>query len=210
MNLHQTELREYRRNREKIGHIQRHINSTIAEHLIEEIKFDESICEQLRSLTRRCSQSRTDRKYQAQLAYNTAKVFHSRRENFEDWASNFQTAYTRAKQLNLPQVSEYSSHRDLIKAISQIDTSYTAEFSRRIYAAEESTTPSNSEQELLNMLAEYRRYYRTNYGTTRIRSYGAHAAHSAPTLNNETSPYNKRKRTQHRPSKPCLCGDMHY
>jgi len=62
------------------------------------------------------------------------------------------------------------------------------------------------------MLAEYLRYYRTNHGTaTRIGSYGAHAAHTAPTLNNEQSPYNKKKRTHHNtPSKPCLCGDMHY
>ena len=223
--FHYKELKEYRRTREKIGHIQRHINSTIVEHLLEEIKFDESIREQLkrltkrcsqsktdreyqlRNLTRRCSQSETDRKYQAQLAYNTAKVFHPRRENFEDWASSFQTAYDRAKQLNLPEVAECSSHRDLLNAISQIDSSFTAEFNRRICAAEESSVPSDSEQELRNMLAEYLRYYRTNH-KIRTTSYGVPAA---ATLNKGPSPSNKRKKTQYNaPSKPCLCGDMHY
>jgi len=49
--------------------------------------------------------------------YNSAKVFHSRRENIEDWAIIYLTALDRAKQLNLLEVIDFRLYQDLLRVV---------------------------------------------------------------------------------------------
>jgi len=48
------------------------------------------------------------------------------------------------------------------------------------------------------------------YRTTRSTKANIHGGAFAATLNGEESPYNKKRKRQNKPSKPCLCGDIHF
>ena len=138
----------------------------------------------------------------------------------EDWVIIYLTVFDRAKQLNLPEVVDFRPYQDLLRVVDQIHPSYALLLSQTIYDVEEAYTGSEPvNPSAPQLLAKYLAYYRT-VETKPARSarqpsaytaHAAHAAHAAPTLNGEPSPYHKRKRTQNNaPSKPCLCGDMHY
>jgi len=70
-------------------------------------------------------------------AQPVTKTLHARRSNIEDWCSEFLTAYNRAKQLNLPEVHGFRAHKDLVRAIKQVDAAYAASASLNIFKAEE-------------------------------------------------------------------------
>jgi len=214
MTLYRAELKEYRRTQDKISQVRNHITNTIQQSLLYHIIHQKSVRDKLKTLQALFLPSKSIRDYQVRSMYNSAKVFHSHRENIEDWAITYLTAFDRAKQLNLPEVADFRPHQDLLRVVDQIHPSYASLLSQTIYDAEEVYTGSEPvNPSAPQLLAKYLAYYRTveTKPARSARQPSAYAARAAPTLNSEPSPYHKRKRTQNNtPSKPCLCGDMHY
>ena len=83
------------------------------------------------------SPTTADQEYRVQRAYQSAKILHARRSNVEDWCNTFLTAYHRAKQLNLPEIHGFRPHKDLVRAIKQVEPAFAANISLEIFKAEE-------------------------------------------------------------------------
>jgi hypothetical protein len=129
--------------------------------------------------------------------------------NIKDWCSEVLIAYNRAKQLDLPEVHGFRAHKDLVRAIKQVDAAYAASASLDIFKAEETwnlncNVPIPNQSQLSTTLADFLCYYRT----THSRKTNIHGGVFGATLNGQRSPYNKKRpRDDAKPSKPCLCGD---
>lgn len=208
LTLYNAEIKEYRRTRDKLGQIEMHVADSIAQDLIYQIKDKPTLYEQLKALRDLIAPSQADREYHVQEAYNSAKVLHADRENLEDWAITFLSAYNRAKEVNLPEVLGYRPHKDLIRAIKQVDSGYAATMSIKVFDAEAASLPTTTvvNPTLPELLSMYLRYYRTTYTAKSTTQGGTFAA----TLNQEESSYSrKRLREDGTPLKPCLCGDYH-
>jgi hypothetical protein len=112
----------------------------------------------------------------------------------------------------LPEVHGYGAHKDLVRAIKQVDAAYAASVSLDIFKAEETwnsnrNIPIPNQSQLSTLLADFLRYYRT----TNTRKTNILGGVFGATLNGQGSPYNKkRSRDNAKPSKPCLCGDNHF
>jgi hypothetical protein len=112
----------------------------------------------------------------------------------------------------LPEVHGFRAHKDLIRAIKQVDAAYAASASLSIFKAEETwnlnrNVPVPNQSQLPTTLADFLRYYRT----THSRKTNIHGGVFSATLNGQRSPYNKKRpRDDEKPSKPCLCGDNHF
>jgi hypothetical protein len=211
LSLYNTELKEYRRTKDKLSQIKAHVADLMAQDLIYQIKDKPTLYEQLKALRDLIAPSQANREYQVQKAYNSAKVLHADTENLEDWAIAYLSAYNRAREINLPEVSGFRPHKDLIRAIKQVDSGYAATMSIKVFEAEASqptTHATNAVNPTLpELLSTYLRYYRTTYTVKTSTHGGIFAA----TLNQQESLY-KRKRSleDDKPSKPCLCGDQHF
>jgi hypothetical protein len=57
--------------------------------------------------------------------YNKLKKF-SKKENVEDWLSQWEVVYTKGEKLNLPNVMDERPLLDFTHAISTINSSYTS------------------------------------------------------------------------------------
>ncbi|PVH91406.1 hypothetical protein DM02DRAFT_485852, partial [Periconia macrospinosa] len=179
--------------------------------LLYHIKDKPTVCDQIKTLQGLYSPTSADQEYRIQKAYESAKVLHARRSNIEDWCSDFLTAYNRAKQLDLPEVHGFRAHKDLIRAIKQVDAAYAASISLDIFKAEETwnsnrNAPAPNQAQLPTVLADFLRYYRTTYS----RKTNIHGGIFEATLNQEKSPYSKKRPRDAMPTKPCLCGDTHF
>jgi hypothetical protein len=208
---YRSELKQFNQNHDKLGQVAVHITKTISQDLIYLIKDRSTIYDQLKLLQERFSPTMADREYRIQKAYESAKVFHARRSNIEDWCNSFQLAYDRARQLDLPDVHGFRPHKDLIRALKQIDPGYAATIASQIFEAEEAWNldrqrPIEGRETVAAVLARFMRFYRT----TRSTKANIHGGVFAATLNGEESPYNKKRKRQNKPSKPCLCGDIHF
>ena len=116
----------------------------------------------------------------------------------------------------MPEVHGFRAHKDLVRAIKQVDAAYAASASLNIFKAEEtwnlnSNAPVPTESQLSTVLADFLRYYRT----TQSRKTNIHGGVFGATLNDQESPYKKKRsrssaRNDRKPSKPCLCGDDHF
>lgn len=206
------EIKEYRRLKDKLGQVESHITKTIDQELLYHIKDKDSLYEQLKTLRDLYSPTTTDQEYRVQNAYESAKVLHARRSNIEDWCNTFLTAYHRAKQLDLPEVFGFRPHKDLVRAIKQVEPAYAANISLEIFKAEETWNANRSalipnHAQLATILADFLRYFRT----TQSRKANIHGGVFGATLNGKESPYNKKRgRSDTKPIKPCLCGDIHF
>ena len=210
--IYYNEIKEYRRLKDKLGQVKAHITKTIQQDLLYHIKDKLTVRDQIKTLEELYSPTTADQEYRVQKAYEAAKVLHARRSNIEDWCSEFLTAYNRAKQLDLPEVHGFRAHKDLIRAIKQIDAAYAASASLDIFKAEEAwnsnrNIPIPHQSQLSTVLADFLRYHRT----TNSRKVNIHGGVFSATLNSQGSPYNKKRtRDSAKPSKPCLCGDNHF
>jgi hypothetical protein len=195
-----------------LGQVEAHITKTIQQDLLYHIKDKLSIHDQIKTLQELYSPTTADQEYRVQKAYEAAKTLYARRSNIEDWCSEFLTAYNRAKQLNLPEVHGFRAHKDLVRAIKQVDAAYAASASLNIFKAEETwnlnrNAPVPIESQLSTVLADLLRYHRT----THSRKTNIHGGVFGATLNSQESTYKrKRSRDDKKPSKPCLCGDNHF
>jgi hypothetical protein len=188
------DIKEYRRLKDKLGQVEAHITKTIQQDLLYHIKDKPSIYDQIKTLQELYSPTTADQEYRVQKAYESAKTLHARRSNIEDWCSEFLTAYNRAKQLNLPEVHGFRAHKDLIRAIKQVDAAYAASASLSIFKAEETwnlnrNVPVPNQSQLPTTLADFLRYYRT----THSRKTNIHGGVFSATLNGQRSPYNKKR-----------------
>ncbi|CAE7204972.1 hypothetical protein PTNB73_07013 [Pyrenophora teres f. teres] len=188
------DIKEYRRLKDKLGQVEAHITKTIQQDLLYHIKDKLSIYDQIKTLQELYSPTTADQEYRVQKAYESAKTLHSRRSNIEDWCSEFLTAYNRAKQLNLPEVHGFRAHKDLVRAIKQVDAAYAASASLNIFKAEETwnlnrNAPVPIESQLSTVLADFLRYYRT----TQSRKTNIHGGVFGATLNGQESPYKKKR-----------------
>ena len=208
------EIKEYRRLRDKLGQVEAHITKTIQQELLYHIKDKGTVYDQIKTLQDLYSPTTSDMEYRVQKDYEAAKILHARRSNVEDWCSEFLTAYSRAKQLDLPEVHGFRAHKDLLRAIKQVDAAYAASASLDIFKAEENWNSDRSklvphQSQLPTVLAEYLRYYRTTYS----RKANIHGGAFGATISGQPSPYVNRKRSRDeatKPTKPCLCGDSHF
>jgi hypothetical protein len=206
------DIKEYRRLKDKLGQVEAHITKTIQQDLLYHIKDKPTVYEQIKTLQELYSPTTADQEYRVQKAYEAAKVLHARRSNIEDWCSEFITAYNRAKQLDLPEVHGFRAHKDLVRAVKQVDAAYAASVSLDIFKAEETwnlnrNVPIPNQSQLSTILANFLRYHRT----THSRKTNIHGGVFGATLNGQESPYKKkRSRGDETPSKPCLCGDNHF
>jgi hypothetical protein len=134
--------------------------------------------------------------------------------NVEDWCDEFLIAYNTATQLELPDVHGFRAHKDLIRAIKQIDSGYAAIVSSSVIKAEriwntDRNIPIPESAQLSTVLTDFLHHYRITYSTkTNI-----HGGVFGATLSQDESPYkNNKKRSRHdaTPSRPCLCGEMHF
>jgi hypothetical protein len=140
--------------------------------------------------------------------YERAKKLDAPNINFETWQQEYLLAYLRAKEANIPDVSGDRAHWDLVKAIKQLDSGYAAIISTQITSAQLAQQPVRILPSIEDTLSAFAQHYRR----THIEKSNIHAGTFAATLNNEPSPYN-RKRPRERdgkPIKPCLCGDLHF
>lgn len=210
--IYYKEIKEYRRLRDKLGQVEAYITKTIQQDLLYHIKDKATVHDQIKTLQNLYSPTTMDQEYRVQKAYESAKVLHARRSNLEDWCSDFLTAYNRAKQLDLPEVYGFRAHKDLVRAIKQVDAAYAATISIDIFKAEENwnsnrSIPTPNKAQLSTVLADFLRYYRT----THSKKANIHGGVYGATLNHEESPYNKKRpRNEAKATKPCLCGDTHF
>jgi hypothetical protein len=206
------DIKEYRRLKDKLGQVEAHITKTIQQDLLYHIKDKPSIYDQIKTLQELNSPTTADQEYCIQKAYKSAKTLHARQSNIKDWCSKFLTAYNQAKQLNLPEVHGFRVHKDLVRAIKQVDAAYAASASLSIFKAEETwklnrNVPVPNQSQLPTTLADFLRYYRT----THSRKMNIHRGVFGATLNGQRSLYNKKRpRDDEKRSKPCLCGDNHF
>ncbi|KAH7563696.1 hypothetical protein BM1_00743 [Bipolaris maydis] len=208
------EIKEYRRLRDKLGQVEAHITKTIQQELLYHIKDKATVYDQIKTLQDLFSPTTSDMEYRVQKDYEAAKILHARRSNLEEWCNEFLTAYSRAKQLDLPEVHGFRAHKDLIRAIKQVDAAYAASASLDIFKAEEiwnsdRSKPIPHQSQLSTVLAEYLRYHRTTYS----RKANIHGDAFEETMNDQPSPYDNKKRSrddENKPAKPCLCGESHF
>jgi hypothetical protein len=112
----------------------------------------------------------------------------------------------------LSEVHGYRAHKDLVRAIKQVDAAYAASVSLDIFKAEETwnsnrNIPIPNQSQLPTVLADFLRYHRT----TNTTEANIHGGVFRATLNGQESPYNKKRlRDDNELSKPCLCGDNHF
>lgn len=162
------EVKEYRRLRDKLGQVKAHITKTIQQDLLYHIKDKETIYDQIKILQDLYSPTVADKEYRVQKDYEAAKALHARRSNVEDWCNEFLIAYSRAKQLDLPDVHGFRAHKDLLRAIKHVDGAYAASASIEIFKAEETWNSDPSKQildklQLPTVLGDFLRYFRTTY-----------------------------------------------
>ena len=137
VNTYYKEIKEYRRLRDKLGQVEAHITKTISQDLLYHIKDKDSVFQQLKTLQELYSPTTADQEYRVQKAYELVRALHARQSNIEDWCNDFLAAYSRAKQLDLPEVHGFRPHKDFIRAIKQIDSGYLATIAIGIFKAEE-------------------------------------------------------------------------
>jgi hypothetical protein len=206
------DIKEYRRLKDKLGQVEAHITKTIQQDLLYHIKDKSTVHDQIKTLQELYSPTTADQEYRVQKAYEAAKVLHAQQSNIEDWCNEYLTAYNRAKQLDLPEVHGYRAHKDLVRAIKQVDAAYAASVSLDIFKAEETwnlnrNIPIPNQSQLSTVLADFLRYYRTTNSTEA----NIHGGVFGATSNGQESLYNKKRlRDDSEPSKPCLCGDNHF
>jgi hypothetical protein len=206
------DIKEYRRLKDKLGQVEAHITKTIQQDLLYYIKDKSTVHDQIKTLQELYSPTTADQEYRVQKAYEAAKVLHAQQSNIEDWCNEYLTAYNRAKQLDLPEVHGYRAHKDLVRAIKQVDAAYAASVSLDIFKAEETwnlnrNIPIPNQSQLSTVLADFLRYYRTTNSTEA----NIHGGVFGATSNGQESLYNKKRlRDDSEPSKPCLCGDNHF
>jgi hypothetical protein len=135
--IYYKEIKEYRRLRDKLGQVEAYNTKTVQQDLLYHIKDKPTVHDQIKMLQNLYSSTTADQEYRVQKAYESAKVLHARRSNIEDWCNDFLVAYNRAKQLNLPEVYGFRPHKDLMRAIKQVDAAYAATVSLDIFKAEE-------------------------------------------------------------------------
>jgi hypothetical protein len=206
------DIKEYRRLKDKLGQVEAHITKTIQQDLLYHIKDKSNVRDQIKTLQELYSPTTADQEYRVQKAYEAAKVLHAQQSNIEDWCNEYLIAYNRAKQLDLPEVHGYRAHKDLVRAIKQVDAAYAASASLDIFKAEEAwntnrNIPIPNQSQLSTVLADFLRYYRTTNSTEA----NIHGGVFGATSNGQESLYNKKRlRDDSEPSKPCLCGDNHF
>ncbi|KAF2727014.1 hypothetical protein EJ04DRAFT_402580, partial [Polyplosphaeria fusca] len=124
----------------------------------------------------------------------------------------FLTAYNRAKQLNLPEVHGFRAQKDLVRAINKLDTGYGSVTSLAVLEAEEiwnqnRNAPIPDKAQLPTLLAKFLSHCRSVYS----RKANIHGGvFGTATLNQEKSPYSRKRLRDDKPAKPCLCGDNHF
>ncbi|KAF1839645.1 hypothetical protein BDW02DRAFT_626079 [Decorospora gaudefroyi] len=131
------DIKEYRRLKDKLGQVEAHITKTIQQDLLYHIKDKSTVRDQIKTLQELYSPTTADQEYRVQKAYEAAKVLHAQQSNIDNWCNEYLTAYNRAKQLDLPEVHGYRAHKDLVRAIKQVDAAYAASVSLNIFKAEE-------------------------------------------------------------------------
>ena len=212
VNTYYKEIKEYRRLRDKLGQVEAHITKTISQDLLYHIKDKDSVYQQLKTLQELYSPTTADQEYRVQKAYESAKVLHARQSNIEDWCNDFLAAYSRTKQLDLPEAHGFRPHKDFIRAIKQIDSGYSATIAIDVFKAEETWSryrdqPVPHESQLPTLVGNFLRYHRT----THSKKANIQTAAFGAKFNNKESPYSeKRGRNDGKPMKPCLCGDTHF
>ncbi|PSN58693.1 hypothetical protein BS50DRAFT_509951, partial [Corynespora cassiicola Philippines] len=196
-----------------IAEVDKYVNTHISVDLILIIKEKETVHDVLRILKQLLSPTSADRYLQVQASYSNAKMFDPRKMNFETWSQTFLTAYSRAEQMSLPDVTGFLAQKDLLRAIKAADQSWAGNLGRDIFRAEKGWTPGQKvpdELEVQEVLSEFLQYYRqTKIPRTANINHGAFAA----TLSGEEAPTHFRQQSSknpRKPFKPCLCGDMHF
>ncbi|KAF2726954.1 hypothetical protein EJ04DRAFT_412585, partial [Polyplosphaeria fusca] len=176
------------------------------------IKDQPKLHDQLRMLRDLYSPTTADQEYRVQKAYESAKVFIPCHTNIEDWCNNFLTAYNRAKQLNLPEVHGFRAQKDLMRAINKLDTGYRSVTSLAVIEAEKVWNQNCAalipdKTQLPTLLSNFLSHCRSVYS----RKPNIHGGiFGTAMLNQERSPYSRKRLRDNKPAKLCICGDNHF
>jgi hypothetical protein len=135
--IYYKEIKENRCQKDKRGQVEAHITKTIQQDLIYHIKDKLTVHNQIMTLRELYSPTTANQEYYVQKAYKSAKVLYAWKLNIEDWCSKFLVAYNQAKQLDLQEVHSFQAHKDLVRAIKQVNAAYVTSTSLDIFKAEE-------------------------------------------------------------------------
>jgi hypothetical protein len=82
--IYYKEIKEYRRQKDKLEQVEAHITKTIQQDLIYHIKDKLTVHDQIKTLQDLYSPTTADQEYRVQKAYESTKVLYARRSNIED------------------------------------------------------------------------------------------------------------------------------
>jgi len=211
--LYHQELKEYERKKARIDKAEEYIiTHTDKSLLLQRANYD-SLRDFLISLKKALAPSDSTREQMIIDRYIQAKQLSARNTNFESWQQEYLLAYLRAKEAKIPDVSGDRAHWDLVKAIKQLDSGYAAIISTQITSNQASNQALNqaSNQASLPSIEDTLSAFAQHYRRTYIKEPNIHGGTFVATLQDEESPYNKKRARQDDiPSKPCICGDMHF
>jgi hypothetical protein len=194
------DLKQYTSYKDKIGQIEAYMANTIQADIQSQMNDEDTTRDCLKFLQRNYSLTTAQHRAKARRQYNAAKVFHLRRQGFEDWAETYRLAYNRAIKMKLPEVQEFLPHKDLIYAIKSLDSGYAGNLQREVLKAEKLYTDTSEIPEDLQLSALLSEFLQCSREAPSNKP-GLQAGAFATTLNDEPSPYNNIRL--------CICGGPH-
>ena len=173
--------------------VRNHVVTTVSSNNIVYISDKTTVYEMLVALKKRLAPTDFARKQELARKYNKLKKY-TKRDDIEKWLKDWETTFTDATKLRIPEVADDRSLFDFAHAISSIDSGYasTQEFFINQKARNKEKLP-----ELYELVEDFRNHYRR---TEALKPSGSHSAFA--TLNGET----QEGETQ---GKLCLCGEKH-
>jgi hypothetical protein len=202
--LYYRELKEYEREKSKIDKAEQYIITHVEKSFLLQ-RANKSLRDFLIHLKNALAPTEKAREQSVVDTYNRAKQFDSRSEGFDSWHHTYLSAYLQAKETQIPDVSGDRAYWDVIKVIKRLDDGYAAVISIKITST--SANPPSDLPSVEDVLNSFSQHYRR----TKIMQPQIHGGVFGATLNQEPSPYiKKRSREDATPHKPCLCGDAHF
>jgi hypothetical protein len=187
-----TRLRLYEQKTKEIRNVRKHIRGTISEKNITVIENLDTPYQILKALKKRLAP--TDQARQIEVAKEYGKLKHyNKRQKVEDYLTAWETTYSEATTLDLPDVSGNRSQLDFTQAIRAIDASYA---STQDYHLSQKARNSEPLPQLYDLIEDFRNNYRRIEAAKGSGS-GSHSAFGT-----------HRDQDQNRVLN-CLCGEKH-
>ena len=171
--------------------IQSHIVTSITSNNTAYIEDQLTVHEMLVKLKNRLAPTDQARKIEVRRAYHSLKTTGKRTE-VETWLRNWETTYTEAKSLKLPEVQGELPHFDFIQAIQSIDSTYASTLD---YVINEKVENGETIPDFYTTIERFRNHRRRAQALRALSSHSTFA-----TFNGRTSE-NKR---------PCYCGSTQH